>query len=120
MHQGLFDASNREMVAIVTKVQGNNAGFVICEVHGPYLVYHKTCTGDLQLVLPKSHRLHLHVALDLHGSLHSVHLSVRKTTAALQHHFWWPKLPKHITVFVKACTICQCIKDINALQAGLL
>ena len=89
------------MATIVSKARGDNADFVIHEVHGLNLVYHKTRTGALQLVLPKSHGL-------------------RKTIAMLQQCFWWPKLPKHVAAFVKGRAICHCIKDVNALLAGLL
>ena len=108
------------MATIVAKARGDNADSVIHEVHGLDLVYRKTRTGALQLVLPKSHGLRLHNMLELHSSLYSAHLGVRKTIAALQQHFWWPKLPKYITAFVKGCVIFQCIKDVNALSAGLL
>ena len=108
------------MATIVAKARGDNADFIICEVHGLDLVYHKTLTGALQLVLPKSYGLHLHVMLEMHSSLYSAHLGVRETIAALQQRFWWPKLPKHVAAFVKGCVICQRIKDVNALPAGLL
>ena len=49
------------MITIVAKVLGDNADFVIHKVHGFDLVYQQTCIGDLLLVLPKSHELHLHV-----------------------------------------------------------
>ena len=70
------------MATIVTKARGDDADFVICEVHGLDLVYRKTRTGALQLVLPKSHGLRLHVMLELHSSLYSAHLGVQKTIAA--------------------------------------
>ena len=108
------------MAIIVAKARGDDADFVIHEVHGLDLVYRKMRTGTLQLVLPKSHGLSLHVMLEIHGSLYSVHLGVQKTIAALQQCFWWPKLPKHIAVFIKGCTICQRIKDVNTLPTGLL
>ena len=108
------------MATIVAKARGDDADFVICEVHGLDLVYRKSRTGVLQLVLPKSHGLCLHVRLELHSSLYSAHLGVWQTIAALQQHFWWPKLPKHVAAFVKECAICQRIKDVNALPAGLL
>ena len=72
------------MATIVAKAQCDDADFVICEVHGLDLIYRKTRTGALQLVLPKSHGLRLHVMLELHSLLYSVHLCVRKTMAALQ------------------------------------
>ena len=56
------------MATIVAKARGDNADFVICEVHGLDLMYCKMHTGDSQLVLPKSHGLHLHVMLELHSS----------------------------------------------------
>ena len=108
------------MATIVAKARGDNADFVICEVHGLDLLYRKMRTGALQLVLPKSHGLRLHVMLELHSLLYSAHLGVQKTIAALQQRFWWPKLPQHVAVFVKGCTICRRIKDVNALPAGLL
>ena len=108
------------MATIMAKARGDNADFIIHEVHGLDLVYRKMRTGALQLVLPKSHGLHLHVMLEMHSSLYSAHLGVRKTIAALQQRFWWPKLPKHVAAFVKGCAICQRIKDVNALLAGLL
>ena len=108
------------MATIVAKARGDDAAFVIREVHGLDLVYRKMRTGALQLVLPKSHGLHLHVMLEMHSSLYSAHLGVCKTISALQQRFLWPKLPKHVEAFVKGCTICQRIKDVNALLAGLL
>ena len=108
------------MATIVAKARGDNADFVIREVHGLDLIYCKTQTSALQLVLPKSHGLRLHVMLEMHSSLYSAHLGVQKTIAALQQPFWWPKLPKHVAEFVKGCAICQHIKDVNALPAGLL
>ena len=91
------------MVTIVAKARGDDAEFVIRKIHGLDLVYLKTWTGALQLVLPKSHGLQLHVMLELHSSLYSAHLGVRKTIMALQQCFWWPKLPKHVAAFVKGC-----------------
>ena len=108
------------MATIVAKAKGDDADFVIHEVHGLDLVYRKPRTGALQLVLPKSHGLRLHVMLEMHSSLYSVHLGMWKTIAALQQHFWWLKLPKHVAAFVKGYAICQRIKDINALPVGLL
>ena len=108
------------MATIVAKPRGDDANFVIREVHGLDLVYRKMQTGALQLVLPKSHGLRLHVMLEMHSSLYSAHLGVRKTIAALQQRFWWPKLPKHVAAFVKGCAICQHSKDVNALLGGLL
>ena len=108
------------MATIVAKARGDNADLVIHEVHGLDLIYRKMQTGALQLVLPKSYDLRLHVMLEMHSSLYSAHLGVRKTIAALQQCFWWPKLPKHIAAFVKGCAICQRIKDVNTLPAGLL
>ena len=70
------------MATIVTNC--DDTEFVIHEVHGLVLVYHKMWTGAVQLVLPKSHWLRLHVMLELHSSLYSAHLGVRKTIAALQ------------------------------------
>ena len=53
------------MATIVAKARGDNADFVICEVHGLDLVYRKMRTGALQLVLPKSHGLCLHVMFEM-------------------------------------------------------
>ena len=41
------------MATIVAKARGDDADFVIREVHGLDLVYHKMRTGALQLVLPQ-------------------------------------------------------------------
>ena len=108
------------MATIVAKARGDNADFVIHEVHGLDFTYRKTQTGALQLVLPNSNGLRLHVMLELHSLLYSAHLGVRKTIATLQQRFWWPKLPKRVAAFVKGCAICQRIKDVNPLLAGLL
>ena len=72
----------------MAKARGEDARFVIREVHGLDLVYRKMRTGTLQLVLPKSHGLRLHVMLEMHSSLYSAHLGVRKTIAMLQQSFW--------------------------------
>ena len=64
------------MATIVAKARGDNAGFIIHEVHGLDLVYCKTHTDDFQLVLPKSHGLWLHVMLELHSLLYYAHLGV--------------------------------------------
>ena len=107
------------MATIVAKARGDDADFVIREVHGLDLVYRKTRTGAWQLVLPKSHGLHLHVMLEMHSSLYSACLGVRKTIAALQQRFWWPKLPKYFTALSRA-VLFQRVKDVNALLAGHL
>ena len=72
------------MATIVAKARGDAANFVIHEVHGLNLVYRKTRISALQLVLPKSHRLCLHVMLELHSSLYYAHLGVQKNIATLQ------------------------------------
>ena len=72
------------MATIVAKDRGEDADFVIHEVHGLDLVYCKMRTGALQLVLSKSHGLRLHAMLDLHSPLYPAHLGVWKTIAALQ------------------------------------
>ena len=51
------------MATIVAKARGNNTVFIIREVHGLNLVYRKMWTGALQLILPKSHGLQLHIML---------------------------------------------------------
>ena len=76
MHQGYFDASNREMATIVAKAMGDDADFVICEVHELDFVYRKMHADDFQLVLPKSYGLHLNIMLELYSSLYSAHLGV--------------------------------------------
>ena len=108
------------MATIVAKARGDDANFIIHEVHGLDLIYRKMQTGTLQLVLPNSHGPRLHVMLEMHSSLYSAHLGVQKPIATLQQRFWWPKLPKHVAAFVKGCAICQRIKDVNTLPAGLL
>ena len=72
------------MATIVAKARGDNADFVICEVHELDFVYRKMQTGVLQFVLPNLHELQLHAILELHSSLYSVHLGVQKTIAMLQ------------------------------------
>ena len=57
------------MATIVAKARGDDADFIIHEVHGLDLINRKTRTGALKLVLPKSHGLHLHVMLEMHSSL---------------------------------------------------
>ena len=76
-----------KMATFVTKARGDDAEFVIREVHGLDLVYLKMWTGALQLVLTKSCGLRLHVMLELHSLLYSVHLGVQKTIVVLQQHF---------------------------------
>ena len=98
------------MATIVAKARGENADFIIREVYKLDLIYHKMRTGALQLVLPKSLGLRLHVMLELHSSLYYAHLGVRKTTAALQQCFWQPKLPKYVAAFVKAARFASASK----------
>ena len=78
-----MDASDREIATIMTKSLGDDADFVVHEVHGLPLVYCRTHTVDFQLVLTKSHGLCLHIMLELHCSLYSAHLGVQKNIVAL-------------------------------------
>ena len=98
------------MATIVVKAWGDDADFIIRAVHGLDLVYRKMLTGALQLVLPKSHGLRLHVMLEMHSSLYSAHLGVQKTIATLQQCFWWPKLPKHVAILSRAARFASASK----------
>ena len=51
------------MATIVAKARGEDADFVIREVHGLDLIYRKMQTVALQLVPPKTHWLRLRVML---------------------------------------------------------
>ena len=120
VHTGKFDKTDSEMHAIIAKARSNNATFVVREVHGLELVYRKRKHDVLQLMLPKRKGIYEACMLELHSSLYSAHMGVCKTIAALHYHFWWPKLPQHVSHFVKGCPVCQRVKDTKALPGGLL
>jgi hypothetical protein len=77
-----------------------------------------------QIVVPDAEtegkQLRQHLISQYHDTLWSGHLGITKTLKALQIHFWWPRMNKQVTQYVRTCVSCQRNKPTNMLPAGLL
>ena len=107
------------MRSCLSKACGANPSFALRTVHGFELCY-RVDGARLQLVIPRGKGLRRTLMEEVHNSLYGAHLGVRKTVAALQHRVWWPDMGKHVATFVRGCSVCQRVKDVNAKQQGLL
>ena len=60
----------------------------------------------IQIALPKA--LRLKAMKDFHD--HNGHFGIKKTYAAIQLKYYWPKMFQEISDFVRSCEICQRVK----------
>ena len=101
------------------KAKSENAGFTMRQVGELELCY-RVAQGKELLVIPRGYGLRRMLLEEVHGSLVGAHLGVRKTTAALAHRVWWPRMAADVARHVRGCGVCQRVKDVNARQQGLL
>jgi len=75
------------------------------------------CKQDL---VPQDKDLRTHIIFEHHAPKHAGHKGKRKTLAAIERTFWWPKLHLDVSHFVGTCDACQRNKHTNMKPAGLL
>ncbi len=71
-----------------------------------------------RLYVPKSVRAQ--VLQWAHTSLFACHPGISRTLEFLQRRFWWPTVKTDVTVFVKACPVCNQSKTSHLPPQGLL
>jgi hypothetical protein len=73
-----------------------------------------------KVVVPKGDAIRNSIFYELHDSCLSGHVGITKTTKAVQLRFWWPRLVKDVTSYIKNCVTCQRNKSSSLKPAGLL
>ena len=62
----------------------------------------------------------LHTVLEeLHVTPLCGHFGLEHTLALALRSVWWPLLPWDVAAFVRACPVCQCVKEEHNLPPGL-
>ena len=90
-------------------VDHTKQGHITCQVINGYL--YRVFTNkfnnkvDEKLIVPSECRGI--VLKNAHESVLAGHMSVRKTKHLISSEFFWPKMNKEITEYVKTCLICQ-------------
>lgn len=73
-----------------------------------------------RLVLPPNTPFISQVLNEYHASPVGGHSGVARTIARIASQFYWPNMRRDIHHFIQHCTICQQVKTITSLPAGLL
>lgn len=91
-----------------------------CLIHKEYelkhgRIYRKTSEG-LKWVVPKSAR---HTVTNYFHD-QAGHLAVDKTISQIQQHYWFPRLRKYVTRYIRCCLNCLYNKNSGGPQPGFL
>ena len=84
--------------------------------------HHQTTTslssGRVLLVIPSSEVPHIMKLAHDHAT--AAHLGRRKTLSRLSSRFYWPRMRRDVTDYVRACVLCQQYKPLNQKPGGLM
>ena len=73
-----------------------------------------------QLVVPNALNMRAKIMYELHDAPYSGHVGITKTEKAVTRLFWWPRVRRDVTEYVRTCASCQRNKASNQLPSGLL
>jgi hypothetical protein len=73
-----------------------------------------------RIVVPNNKDIKTHIMHEHHAPKYAGHRGKRKTCAAIEKTFWWPKMHLDINHYVQPCDACQRNKHLNMKPVGLL
>ena len=75
------------------------------------LLYCRTDVADTaRIVVPHNEDLKYRILFEAHDTALRGHLDREKTYGSVRQHYWWPKLYKWVSTYVRTCETCQRIK----------
>ena len=75
------------------------------------LLYYRTDVADTaRIVVPHNDDLKYRILFEAHDTALSRHLGREKTYGSVCQHYWWPKLYKWVSTYVRTCETCQRVK----------
>lgn len=75
---------------------------------------------NLRIVVPDDITLKTRVIRECHDAPLAAHRGVAKTVEQVSRQFYWPKMAREISQYVRSCLTCQSAKASNQSPAGLL
>ena len=79
------------------------------------LIYHK-----LRLYVPDRTDLKTKIMRECHDAPLAAHRGISKTVELVLRNFYWPRMHREISDYVRSCVVCQSVKASNQAPAGLL
>ena len=74
-------------------------------------MYYRTDVADpLRIVVPHDEDLKHRILYEVHDTAIGGHLGREKTYGAVCQSYWWPKLYKWVSTYVRTCEMCQRVK----------
>ena len=75
------------------------------------LLYYRTDVADTaRIVAPHDEDLNYRILFEAHDTALSGHLGREKTYGSVSQHYWWPKLYKWVSTYVRTCESRQRVK----------
>jgi hypothetical protein len=74
------------------------------------LLYQVSPGEDGRVVVPDDEDLRYVITYGVHDAPGAGHLGREKTFALLSQRFWWPKMYKWVSRYVRTCDVCQRVK----------
>jgi hypothetical protein len=73
-----------------------------------------------RVAVPAVANLRQQILHECHDAVTSGHFGIDKTLFAVCTRFWWPRMRRHVELYVRTCPVCQRIKADRRRPAGLL
>ena len=75
------------------------------------LLYYSTGSNDTpRVAVPHDEDLKYRILYEAHDTSIAGHLGREKTYNSVSSHYWWPKLYKWVSTYVRTCETCQRVK----------
>ena len=95
------------------------AGLHLYSLDNGLLCYSTDAADTPRIVVPHDEELKYRILFEAHDSALSGHLGREKTYGSVSQSYWWPKLYKWVSTYVRTCETCQRIKPSASANAPL-
>ena len=76
------------------------------------LCYSTDMEDTPRIVVPHDEELKYRILYKAHDTAVSIHLGREKTYSSVSQYYWWPKLYKLVSTYVRTCETCQRVKPL--------
>jgi hypothetical protein len=118
-HRELIDAASADSqyINLLHNVRENRV-WDFTEING--LLYYTPMEDVLPRLYVPAGQPRLRILQLAHDAPTAGHLGRDKTLAALQQHFYWPRMDDTVRAYIRSCPQCQAVKSSTQRPAGLL
>ena len=79
-------------------------------IYNGLLCYRTYATDTPRIIVPYDKELKYRIIYEVHGTAISGHLGREKTYGLVSQSYWWLKLYKWVSTYVRTCEMCQRVK----------